>query len=129
MKWSDRPAGHSLARDQRRHPLQGEIQVWGPEDSDVGCLRKLVVENSKLQWMYADVSLESQAWEDLIPGSSKVAKHAEAVNCLVAQQKASLGRACDAVGLFRASWYKPPQARLERDRAVIQALTNLAGEQ
>lgn len=38
----------------------------GLEVSDVRRMRELEAENSKLKWMYADVSLENQALKDLI---------------------------------------------------------------
>lgn len=44
---------------------------------------------------------------------------------LVAEHSVSVSRACKAVGLSRAGWYKPPQDRLERDREVIEALTRV----
>jgi putative transposase len=50
------------------------------------------------------------------------------VGYLVAEHEVSIGRACDAVGMCRAAWYKPPQDRLERDREVIEALTRVTDE-
>jgi len=43
----------------------------------------------------------------------------------VAEHKVSIGRSCVAVGLSRASWYKPPADRLEKDKEVIEVLTRL----
>jgi putative transposase len=40
----------------------------------------------------------------------------------------SVGRACAVVGLTRSSWYRPLLDRLERDRAVIEALNGLVAE-
>ncbi|MDF1544900.1 MAG: hypothetical protein P1R58_07335 [bacterium] len=37
----------------------------------------------------------------------------------------SIGRSCGAVGMSRASWYKPPADRLEKDKEVIEVLTRL----
>jgi putative transposase len=45
------------------------------------------------------------------------------VGYLVAEHEVSLCRACEAVGMSRAGWYKPPRDRLEKDNAVIAALT------
>jgi putative transposase len=50
------------------------------------------------------------------------------VGYLVAEHEVSIGRACDAVGMSRASWYKRPQDRLERDKDVITALTTVTDE-
>ena len=44
---------------------------------------------------------------------------------LVAECKLSIARACEAVGISRSSWYKPPTDRLERDKEVIEALTRV----
>jgi putative transposase len=44
----------------------------------------------------------------------------------VAERKLSVSRACAAVGLSRAAWYKEPQDRLARDAEVIDALQDLA---
>lgn len=46
----------------------------------------------------------------------------------MAEHEVSIGRACDAVGMSRASWYKPPRDRLARDKAVITALTTVTDE-
>lgn len=43
----------------------------------------------------------------------------------MAEQGVSIRRACGAVGLSRAAWYRIPVNRLERDRDVIDALTKL----
>jgi putative transposase len=48
------------------------------------------------------------------------------VRYLVAEKNLSVQRACAAVGLSRAAWYKEPQDRLERDAEVIDALQRLA---
>ena len=45
---------------------------------------------------------------------------------LVAEEKLSVRRACAAVGLSRAAWYKEPLDRLVRDAEVIDALQDLA---
>jgi len=51
------------------------------------------------------------------------------VRYLVAERSLSVRRACAAVGLSRAAWYKTPQNRLERDAEVIDALQGLAEKQ
>ena len=38
------------------------------------------------------------------------------------------GRACAAVGMSRAGWYKPPRSCLDKDGAVIAALMAVTGE-
>jgi len=43
----------------------------------------------------------------------------------VADQKLTVERACKAVGMARSVWYEEPGDRLERDRAVIEALNGL----
>jgi putative transposase len=43
----------------------------------------------------------------------------------VAEAQLSVRRACAAVGLSRAAWYRSPGDRLEKDREVIDALTKL----
>ena len=44
----------------------------------------------------------------------------------MADKNLSVQRACAAVGLSRAAWYKTPQDRLVRDAEVIDALQGLA---
>ena len=44
---------------------------------------------------------------------------------LVGEHELSVRRACRAVGLSRAAWYRPPVSWRERDAAVIEALTVL----
>lgn len=44
---------------------------------------------------------------------------------LVREHRLSVRRACRAVGLSRAAWYRPPGNWLERDAAVIEALQAL----
>jgi putative transposase len=46
----------------------------------------------------------------------------------VAEHEVSVGRACAAVGMSRSGWYKPSRDRLERDGAVIAALTTVTDE-
>ena len=43
----------------------------------------------------------------------------------MAECRLSIGRATRAVGMSRATWYKPPMDRLKRDKEVIDALTRL----
>jgi putative transposase len=47
----------------------------------------------------------------------------QAVAQLVSEHRIPVGRACRAVRLARAAWYRPPQDRLERDRPVVEALS------
>jgi putative transposase len=49
----------------------------------------------------------------------------QAVAQLVSGHRMTVVRACQAVRLARAAWYRPPQDRLERDRPVVEALTAL----
>ena len=46
----------------------------------------------------------------------------------MAEHEVSIGRACEAVGMSRAAWYKPPQDHLARDKEVIEALTRITDE-
>lgn len=46
----------------------------------------------------------------------------------MAAHKLTLRRACDAVGLSRAGWYRPGSDALERGRELDDALIVLAGE-
>lgn len=46
----------------------------------------------------------------------------------MAEHEVSLRRACEAVGMSRSGWYKSPRDRLERDGAVITALTAVTDE-
>lgn len=50
------------------------------------------------------------------------------VQYLVAEGGMSVRRACAAVGLSRAAWYRSPADRLEKDGDVIDALTTLTDE-
>jgi putative transposase len=48
------------------------------------------------------------------------------VRYLVAEEKLTVSRACAAVGLSRAAWYRKPADHLVRDAEVIDALQGLA---
>lgn len=50
------------------------------------------------------------------------------MNYLVAEHEVSIRRACVAVGVARASWYRPPQDRLEKDREVIEAVNRVTDD-
>jgi putative transposase len=50
------------------------------------------------------------------------------VGYLVAEHAVSVNRACQAAGMSRSGWYKSPQDRLEKDSAVIAALTTVTDE-
>jgi putative transposase len=50
------------------------------------------------------------------------------VGYLVAEHAVSVNRACQAVGMSRSGWYKLPRDRLEKDSAVIAALTTMTDE-
>ena len=43
----------------------------------------------------------------------------------MAESGLSVRRSCEAVGLSRAAWYKPPGDRLKRDIEVITVLTRV----
>jgi putative transposase len=47
----------------------------------------------------------------------------QAIAQLVSEHRMSVVRACQAVRLARAAWYRPRRDRLDRDAAVIEALT------
>lgn len=49
----------------------------------------------------------------------------DAASYLVAERKVSIGRSCQAVGLSRSAWYKPPGDRMDKDREVIEVLSRL----
>ena len=52
----------------------------------------------------------------------------QAIAHLVSEHQLSVLRACQAVRLARAAWYRPPPDRLARDGPVIAALTALVAE-
>lgn len=47
----------------------------------------------------------------------------QAIAQMVSAHQMSVVRACHAVRLARAAWYRPPPDRLDRDRPVVEALT------
>jgi putative transposase len=47
----------------------------------------------------------------------------QAIAQMVSAHQISVVRACHVVRLARAAWYRPPRDRLDRDRAVVEALT------
>lgn len=49
----------------------------------------------------------------------------DAASYLVAEGKVPIGRSCQAVGLSRSAWYKPPGDRMDKDREVIDVLNRL----
>lgn len=49
----------------------------------------------------------------------------QAIALLVTEHRLPVRRACQAVRLTRAAWYRPPPAPLVRDAAVIEALTGV----
>ncbi len=52
----------------------------------------------------------------------------QAIALLVAEHWLPVRRACQAVRLTRAAWYRPPPAPLVRDAAVIEALTEVVAQ-
>lgn len=52
----------------------------------------------------------------------------QAIALLVAEHCLPVRRACQAVRLTRAAWYRPPPAPLVRDAAVIEALTEVVAQ-
>ena len=51
----------------------------------------------------------------------------EAITFLVAEQNVSVRRACAAVALSRAAYYRPSASREHRDAPVIGVLNDLVG--
>ena len=47
----------------------------------------------------------------------------QAIAILVDEHRLAVRRACQALRLTRAAYYRPPRDRLERDRPVVEALT------
>lgn len=94
--------------------------------SDVKRLKDLKHKNSWLKRMYADLSLENAALKDLIEKKPlKPAERREAVIHLVIQGGRPIQRACRAVGLGRATYYRPLVDWVRSDVPVIAALTTL----
>jgi putative transposase len=52
----------------------------------------------------------------------------QAIALLVTAHRQSVQRACRVVRFARAAWYRPPPAPLERDAAVIEALTGVVAQ-
>ena len=61
---------------QHRHPLSVEVEVRRHGVSDLRRVKDLEAENAKLQWMYAELVLDSAAMRELITKSCKAGAEA-----------------------------------------------------
>lgn len=103
-----------------------EAQYGGLEASDIKRLKELEHENSKLKRLDADMALENAALTDLIEKKTlRPVERREAVTHLVMVSGLPVRRACQAVGLSRATYYRPLVDWARRGAAVIEALTTL----
>ena len=64
--------------------------------------------------------------KDLIEKNSRASEKREGIDYLVREHKLSVRHACRCLRLSRSSWYRPLVDWRERDRAVIEALSELA---
>jgi len=96
------------------------------EASDIKRLKEQEHENSKLKRLYADIALENAALKDVIAKKTLTpAERREVVTHLVTQGGLPIQRACQAVGLSRATYFRPVVNWAQRDALVIEALTLL----
>jgi putative transposase len=96
------------------------------EASDIKQLKELEHENGRLKRMYADLSLENAALKDVIAKTTEATERREVVTHMVTQGGLPIQRACAAVGLSRATYYRPVANWAQRDGPVIEALTTLS---
>ncbi|MGH8621210.1 MAG: IS3 family transposase [Burkholderiales bacterium] len=123
-------AGVPVAELIRKHGISRNTYFnWkaryaGASVNELRRLRTLELENAKLKRMYADLALEVAALKrraepKVVTPSAK----RQAIVVLVAEHQLPVRRACQAVRLSRAAYYRPPRAALVRDAGVIEALT------
>jgi putative transposase len=99
----------------------------GLEASDIKRLKELERENGRLKRMYADLSWENAALKDVIAKKTlRPAERREVVAHLVTVSGLPVQRACQVVGLGRATYYRPLVSWAQRDGPVITALTALS---
>ena len=77
------------------------------EASDIKRLKELGHENRKLKRFYADMARENTALKDVMQKTLRPAERRKVVTHLVMQGGLPIQRACQAVGLSRATYYRP----------------------
>ncbi len=78
------------------------------EASDIKRLKKLAHENDRLKRMYVDLSLENAALKEIIAKKTlRPAERREVVTHLVMVRGLQVQQTCRAVGLGRATYYRP----------------------
>ncbi|MEM9080714.1 MAG: IS3 family transposase [Verrucomicrobiota bacterium] len=125
-------AGMKVAEVCRKHGIsQPTYYNWKSKYGGLGVaelkrIKELEGEHAKLKRMYADLAMENDALRNLI--GKKALRPAQRRDCaawLVHEKDLPVKRACRAVSLSRASWYRPPSNRLQADKEVVEALNQL----
>ncbi|WP_096461605.1 IS3 family transposase [Sulfurifustis variabilis] len=116
----------------RRHGISSatyykwKAKYGGLDVAELKRMKELETENARLKRMFAELSLENHALKDLIPKKAlSPAERRESAAYLVGQHGLAVRRACTAVGLSRAAYYRVPVPAAERDREVIAALSGV----
>ena len=96
------------------------------EASDIKRLKKLEHENDRLKRMYVNLSLENAALKEVIAKKTlRPAERREVVTYLVMVRGLQVQQTCRAVGLGRATYYRPLMDWARSDASGMIALTTL----
>lgn len=94
------------------------------EASDIKRLKKLEHENDRLKRMYVNLSLENAALKEVIAKKTlRPAERREVVTYLVMVRGLQVQQTCRAVGLGRATYYRPLMDWARSDASIMIALT------
>src|SRR5215831_5110711 len=125
-------AGVPIAEILRQHNIskatyfQWRAKYAGASIAELKRLKELEAENAKLKRMYAELALENAAIKDA-PEPKAVTPSAkrEVLAVLVQEHQLPVRRACQAVRLSRAAYYRPPRSPLVQDADVVTALNDV----
>ena len=126
-------AGVPIAEILRQHNISKATYFhWrakyaGASVDELKRVRELDAENAKLKRMYAELALENGDQGRPEPKAVTPSAKREVLAVLVQEHGLPVRRACQAVRLSRAAYYRPPRSRLVQDTDVVTALNEVVG--
>jgi hypothetical protein len=129
LKESD--AGVPLNEIWRKHGISSQTYYkWkakygGLEASELKRVKELEAENARLKRMYAELALENEAIKAVLEKAVAPPERREGARRMVLDHGLPIVRACQAVSLSRAAFYRQGIDWTARDRPIIEVLNQL----